>query len=342
MGEAKRRKKLNPNYEKLTSQNDPIGIEENYECYGERAEYFKNLDFYLNQGGAFEESLPRYHRYRSVTESQLFQFIQNAIDREEQTATYILNKVKSLSDLTEIQSDLLGLVDKSIMSKRSGDLNQAFKYYDQVFSHNQTWFMLWYGLAKLLCLFREYRMAFACIKICTYLYPKMWNGRQYHSDPDLSYHYDQIYSLAIAGEENEPYLRTLGRPLNTVRIVNSNGKVIANSPVGKIKVVKPESLSSDIKTQVKGDSHNMVRIKVVDVGRSGNPEYAEYTQAQIKEFRSTIVTVLTRNLMPTSDDFVETVLGASLACHYWRKDLSFVGAVEQVVQDIERTMGRGY
>ncbi|MEG4341602.1 tetratricopeptide repeat protein, partial [Microcoleus sp. D3_18_C2] len=257
MGEAKRRKKLNPDYGKPTSQNDPIGTEENYECYGERAEYFRDLDFYLNQGGAFEESLPRYHKYRSVTESQLFQFIQNAIDREEQTATYILNKVKSLSDLTEIQSDLLSVVDKSIMSKRSGDLNQAFKYYDQVFSHNQTWFMLWYGLAKLLCLFREYRMAFACIKICTYLYPKMWNGRQYHSDHNLSYHYDQIYSLAIAGEENESYLKTLGRPLDTIIIADSNGKVIANSPVGKIKVVKPESLSSDIKTQVQGDSHNM-------------------------------------------------------------------------------------
>ncbi|MEG5035962.1 hypothetical protein [Microcoleus sp. AT3-D2] len=331
MGEAKRRKKLNPNYGKPTSQNDPIGIEENYECYGERAKYFRDLDFYLNQGGAFEESLPKYHKYRSVTESQLFQFIQNAVDQEEQTATYILNKVKSLSDLTEIQSDLLSLVDQSIMSKRSGDLNQAFKYYDQVFSHNQTWFMLWYGLAKLLCLFREYRMAFACIKICTYLYPKMWNGRQYHSDHNLSYHYDQINSLAIAGEENESYLKTLGRPLDT----------IADSK-GKIKVVKPESLSSDIKTQVQGDSHNMVRIKVVDVGRSGNPEYAEYTQTQLEEFRFTIVTVLTRNLMPTADDFIETVLGASLGCHYWRKDLSFVGAVEQVVQDIERTMGRGY
>ncbi len=63
MGQAKRRKKLNPNYGKPTSQNDPIGIEENYECYGERAEYFRDLDFYLNQGGAFEESLPEYHRF---------------------------------------------------------------------------------------------------------------------------------------------------------------------------------------------------------------------------------------------------------------------------------------
>ena len=266
MGKAKRRKKLNPNYGKPTSQNDPIGIEENYECYGERAEYFRDLDFYLNQGGAFEESLPKYHKYRSVTESQLFQFIQNAVDQEVQTATYILNKVKSLSDLTEIQSDLLSLVDKSIMSKRDGNLNQAFKYYDQVFSHNQTWFMLWYGLAKLLCLFREYRMAFACIKICTYLYPKMSNGRQYHSDHNLSYHYDQIYSLAIAGDENESYLKTLGRPLDTIISSDSNGKVIANSPVGKIKVVKPESLSLAIRTQGKTDKHNMVRIKIVDVG----------------------------------------------------------------------------
>jgi hypothetical protein len=342
MGKAKRRKKLHPNYEKPASQNEPRGVEENYECYGKRAEYFKNLDFYLNQGGAFEEGLPQYHQYKSVRESQLFQFIQNAIEHEEQTATYILNKVKSLSDLTEIQSDLLSLVDKSIMSKRDGDLNQAFKYYDQVFSHNQTWFMLWYGLAKLLCLFREYRMAFACIKICTYLYPKMWNGHQFHSDPNLSYHYGQIYSLAIAGNENESYLKTLGRPLDTIIGSDSNGKVIANSPVGKIKVVKPESLSLAIRTQGKTDKHNMVRIKIVDVGRSGNPEYAEYTQTQLEEFRFTIVTVLTRNLMPTADDFIETVLGASLACHYWRKDLSFVGAVEQVVQDIERTMGRGY
>lgn len=195
-------------------------VQDNYECYGDRAEYFKDLDFYLNKGGAFEEGLPKTHKYRSVRESKLFKFIQNAVDNEEQAANYILSKVKTLSDLTEIQSDLLNLVDKSIMSKRSGDLNQAFKYYDQVFSLNQTWFMLWYGLAKLLCLFREYRMAFACIKICTYLYPKMWNGRQYRSDHNLSYHYDQIYCLAIAGKENESYLKTLARPVNTFRIAN--------------------------------------------------------------------------------------------------------------------------
>ncbi len=88
--------------------------------------------------------------------------------------------------------------------------------------------------------------------------------------------------------------------------------------------------------------NDIVRIKVVDVGRSGNPEYAEYTQAQIEEFRSTVVTVLTINLMPTSGDSVETVLSASLACHYWRKDLSFAGAVEQVARDIKRAMGIDY
>jgi hypothetical protein len=243
MGEAKRRKKLNPNYGKPIPKDEKAGIEEDYECYGERAEYFKNLNFYLDQGGAFEKGLPNHHKYRSVRESHLFQFIQNAIEHEEQAAIYILSKVKSLSDLTEIPSDLLGLVDKSIMSKRAGDLNQAFKYYDQVFSQNQTWFMLWYGLAKLLCLFREYKMAFACMKICTFLYPKMWNGRQYRSDHNLSYHYDQIYALAVIGEENESYLKSLGRPLNTFRVANSCGKVRKNSPVGKIQDISPERLS---------------------------------------------------------------------------------------------------
>ncbi len=59
-----------------------------------------------------------------------------------------------------------------------------------------------------------------------------------NSDHNLSYHYDQIHSLAISGEENEPYLKTLGRPVNTCRIANSNGQVKANSPVGKVKVAK--------------------------------------------------------------------------------------------------------
>ncbi len=234
-----------------------VSEQDDYECYGDRAEYFRGFDFHLNKGGAFEKGLPKSHKYRSVRESKLFEFIQNAVENEEQATNYILSKVKVLSDLTEIQPDLLNLVDKSIMSKRNGDINQAFKYYDQVFSHNQTWFMLWYGLAKLLCLFREYRMAFACIKICTYLYPKMWNGRQYRSDHNLSYHYDQIYSLAIAGEENESYLKTLGCPLNTVRIANPNGKVRGNSPVGRVKVVKSESLSSAIKTQKKTEIHDL-------------------------------------------------------------------------------------
>ena len=231
------------NEEKVGSKRDD-GNSDDYECFGERADYFKNRDFHMKKGGAFEEGLPRHHKYRAVRESTLFQFIQNAIDREEETAKYILSKVKSISDLTEIQDELLALVDKSIMSKRDGDLNQAFKYYNEVFSSNQTWFMLWYGLAKLLCLFREYRMAFVCIKICTYLYPKMSNGKQYHSDHNLSYHYDQIHSLAIAGQENEPYLKTLGRPVDTVRILNSSGKVKANSPVGRVKVVKTNDFPS--------------------------------------------------------------------------------------------------
>ncbi|AMA10716.1 hypothetical protein [Picosynechococcus sp. PCC 73109] len=238
MGEARRRKKLDPNYGKPKPVSN-TWQEENYACYGDRAEYFKNLDFYLNQGGAFEKELPKHHKYKSVQESTLWQFIENAVDNEEESASYILNKVKSISDLTKIPSDLLSLVDKSIMSKRNGDLNQAFKYYNQVFDMNQTWFMLWYGLAKLLCLFREYRMAFSCIKICAFLYPKMHNGKQYHSDPNLSYHYDQMQSLA-AGEENESYLKTLGRPLNTARFRNSSGKVIKSSPVFKMQIVKPD------------------------------------------------------------------------------------------------------
>ena len=258
MGKAKRRKKVNPTYGNPTSQSEVTSVEESYECYGERAEYFRDSDFYLHQGGAFEESLPKYHQHRAVRESELFLFIQNAVDSEETTATEILSKVKSLSDLTEIQRDLLTLIDKSVMSKRAENLNQAFKYYDQVFSRNQTWFMLWYGLAKLLCLFREYRMAFACIKICTYLYPKMWDGRQYRCDHDLSYHYDQMYSLTITGDKNESYLKTLGRPLNTVRVRNSNGKVRGFSPVSKVKVLKPKPLSSDIKMQAKVDVNNIV------------------------------------------------------------------------------------
>lgn len=246
MGEAKRRKKLDPNYGKPANLISPDDVwKEDYECHGERAEYFKDLDFHLNQGGAFENGLPKHHQYRSVRESRLYQFIQNAIDHEDQSANYILSKVKSLSNLTEISSDLLNLVDKSIMSKRNGDLNQAFKYYDQVFAHNQTWFMLWYGLAKLLCLFREYRMAFACIKICTFLYPIMWNGRQYRSDHNLSYHFDQIYSLAIVGEENKAYLKSLGRPLNTSRTANANGRIKQGSPVGRINVLKPERLPAN-------------------------------------------------------------------------------------------------
>ncbi|MEH2178588.1 tetratricopeptide repeat protein [Nostoc sp.] len=222
-----------------SEENEFVNVEDDYECYGERAEYFKNFDFYLSKGGAFEEGLPKSHKYRSVRESKLFEFIQNAVDNEEQAANYILSQIKKSSDLTEIQPELLNLIDQSLISKRARNLNQAFKYYDQVFNQNQTWFMLWYGLAKLLCLFREYRMAFACIKICTYLYPKMHNGRQYHSDHNLSYHYDQIYSLAIAGEENEPYLKSLGRPLNTFRVGNSNGKIKGNSLVGRVKVIKP-------------------------------------------------------------------------------------------------------
>ena len=242
----------------LMSEEEEFGNDQDdYECFGERADYFKNRDFHLNKGGAFEEGLPRHHKYRSVKESNLFKFIQNAIDHEEETANYILSKATSISDLTDIQDELLVLVDKSVMSKRNGDLNQAFKYYDQVFSFNQTWFMLWYGLAKLLCLFREYRMAFACIKICTYLYPKMWNGKQYHSDHNLSYHYDQIHSLAIAGEENEPYLKTIGRPVNTFRLANPNGQVKTNSPVGKITISQSKLVGSAIKTQKEPEIYDL-------------------------------------------------------------------------------------
>ncbi|MFB2881733.1 hypothetical protein [Floridanema aerugineum] len=91
-----------------------------------------------------------------------------------------------------------------------------------------------------------------------------------------------------------------------------------------------------------GTECTKVRIKVVDVGRSGRPEYVEFQQEEFKQVRSTVVAVLTRNFMPTSSAFVETILEASLACHYWRSNLNFEGAVEQVVKDIQRSMGRGY
>jgi len=204
--------------------------------------YINNTEYYLEKGGAFEEGLPRHHKYRSVQESELFQFIAKAIEREEEVSKKILSQASSIADLTEISNTLNVLVDKAIMAKREGDLNQAFKYYDAFFQHNQTWFMLWYGVAKLLCLFREYRMAFACIKICTYIYPKMWEGRQYTSDHNLSYHYEQMYALAIKEEENESYLKTLGRPLNTVRILNASGKPDKTAPVFRVKTINPQDL----------------------------------------------------------------------------------------------------
>lgn len=86
---------------------------------------------------------------------------------------------------------------------------------------------------------------------------------------------------------------------------------------------------------------NKVKVKVVDVGRSGRPEYTYFDRQELSRLRSTVVQVLTWNLMPTANDLVEKVLEASLACHYWRQDLDFEQAVEQVVRDIQRAVGRG-
>jgi hypothetical protein len=92
-----------------------------------------------------------------------------------------------------------------------------------------------------------------------------------------------------------------------------------------------------------GNQHTqMVRVKTVHIGRSGSVEYAEYNQAQRKEFKAITVGILQQKFMPTDNDFVEIFLSSSFACHYWRTDLNFIGAVEQVVQDIQRSMGVDY
>lgn len=86
---------------------------------------------------------------------------------------------------------------------------------------------------------------------------------------------------------------------------------------------------------------NKVRVKVVDVGRSGGSEYACFEEQELSGFRAAVVTVLARNFMSTVDELVGTVLEASLACQYWRRDLNFDQAVEQVVRDIKRAIEQG-
>ena len=87
--------------------------------------------------------------------------------------------------------------------------------------------------------------------------------------------------------------------------------------------------------------HNKVKVKVVDVGRSSGPEYAYFEEQELSRFRATVVTVLARNFIPTDDELVKTVLEGTLALHYWRRELTFEQAVEQVVRDIKKAVGQG-
>ena len=84
-----------------------------------------------------------------------------------------------------------------------------------------------------------------------------------------------------------------------------------------------------------------IRLKVVNVGRSGSAEYVVFDSEKLDSFKKIILISLASNLMPTIDDFVEVFLGASLACQYWRTDFTFEDAVEQVIRDIKKGVGRG-
>lgn len=84
-----------------------------------------------------------------------------------------------------------------------------------------------------------------------------------------------------------------------------------------------------------------IKIKVVDIGRSGSAEYKVFDSKEIDSFKKTILVALASNFMPTADDFVEIVFGASLACWYWRTDFTFEDAMQQVIRDIQRNVERG-
>ncbi|MGL4500070.1 MAG: hypothetical protein ACRCU2_13480 [Planktothrix sp.] len=87
------------------------------------------------------------------------------------------------------------------------------------------------------------------------------------------------------------------------------------------------------------DRQNM-KIKVVEIGRSGGPEYISLSPTELSDLKERVLTTLAFNLMPTEPQLVEVVLTASLACHYWRSDISFEDAVEQVINDMRRAMER--
>jgi hypothetical protein len=81
-----------------------------------------------------------------------------------------------------------------------------------------------------------------------------------------------------------------------------------------------------------------LKIKVVEIGRSGGPEYIFLSPTELSDLKETVLTTLAFNLMPTEPQLVEVVLTASLACHYWRSDISFEDAVEQVLDDMRRSI----
>jgi hypothetical protein len=81
-----------------------------------------------------------------------------------------------------------------------------------------------------------------------------------------------------------------------------------------------------------------LKIKVVKVGRSGGPEYIYLSPDERTEQKQKVSSILAFNFMPTDPQLVEVVLEASLACHYWRSDISFEDAVDQVINDMRRAM----
>lgn len=235
MGEAKRRKKLDPNYGKpkpSSAQEVPEIFLKIDNYVGHSEEYQSDTEYYKLKGGAFENGLPRTHKYNSVLQSELWSFISISSGKEEQIAMTLFNKPRTLSK-AEIQE----IIDVAIMEKRAGNLNKAFLHYNLFFASNPGEFVLWYGLAKLLCLFREFRMAFTCIKICKYLFSK-GQREDMTVKRNLPYHYQQIYDMAFKNVVYESYLKSLGRPLNP-GIYDGEGK---NSRfLGEIQLINPEN-----------------------------------------------------------------------------------------------------
>jgi hypothetical protein len=212
VGEAKRRKKSDPNYgkPKLSSAQEVPEIFLKADNYIDRSEdYLSDTEYYKLKGGAFEDGLPRTHKYNSILQSELLSFISDAAGKEEQIAMELSNKPRTLS-----KEELQDIIDVAIMEKRAGNLNKSFLHYNSFFNSHPGEFLLWYGLAKLLCLFREFRMAFTCIKICKYLFSCRGQREDMTVKRNLPYHYRQIYDMAFKNVVYESYLKSLGRPLN--------------------------------------------------------------------------------------------------------------------------------